>query len=85
MLVNGCHGCGTEFVGLLDLNDEERVPEEGNIAVCAHCSAVSVFTGHGIEVRPPTAQEQATVDADLNVVATQALTAAARAELGPPR
>lgn len=83
--MSDCHQCGTEIVGFLVLGEKDETPEEGNIAVCAHCSAVSVFTGNGIETRPPTAEEAAAFSADLNVVSTQALTSAARAEYGPPR
>lgn len=49
-----------------DGHDPAAVPKPGDVAICWHCWAVSVFDGGpvGLTLRPPTEDEQASITSD---------------------
>lgn len=63
-----CRDCGETLDGYSALDDDDSVsPDEGMVSLCAYCGCLSVFTGRGLEARPPTGAELALFARDRDV------------------
>lgn len=60
-----CWACGHNINGTSGMTGPiDAPPRAGDIGVCLYCRAVGVFTGDGVEQRPPTMPELDALERD---------------------
>lgn len=65
-----CPDCGVINEAARQVGGEES-PDAGDISVCFSCAGVNIFTGDGINVRPPTPEEWQELMYDELIMKTQ--------------
>lgn len=68
-----CVRCGDLLDAATEARGERGRPVDGNVSICLNCGFVDIFTGVGLERRPPTAAEQRELVHDLDVMRVQSL------------
>lgn len=62
-----CLNCGVNNDDASSAEFDDAVPVEGNVSICFSCTAIAVFTGHGLEIRAATPEEFAEIMQDAGV------------------
>lgn len=63
-----CPSCGNVLDGATEVHGSDASPPgEGDLSICVYCSALSVFTGIGLDKRKPTKDELRTALSDERV------------------
>jgi len=63
-----CHDCGARCDDLSNIDPAGLdLPDDGDVSVCAYCACIAIYTGNGLDRRPPTPTELQRLENDPNV------------------
>ncbi len=62
-----CSRCEAKLDAATSMDDPDALPDADSVSLCFYCGNLAMFTGEGMALRQPTAEEQAELMADPEV------------------